>query len=156
MSATPVSDSAGRIRITGTAGGISVLQSVAPVDPGGTGGISVTAFSDSPPSSSTPLLLGGDQMSVTVSALSTTSATVTIKNISGGMIDGPFQIVVDSLTPNVTVSGATESFGGWSYTTIAGVDDLNPGQSALVTVHVTNPGNLTVSFDPLVYSGEMD
>jgi hypothetical protein len=132
------------------------LQSVHPVDPGGTGGISVTAFSNSPPSSSTPMLLGTDHVSVTVSALSATSPTVTIKNISSTAIDGPFQIVSDSLTPNVTVSGATGTFGGWSYATVAGVDDLNPGQSALLTVHLTNPGNLTVSFDPLVYSGEMD
>ena len=141
----------------GTSGGIGVLKSDQPADPGsGTGGISVTAFSDSPPSSSTPMLLDQNQISVAISALDSTSATVTITNVSDSTIDGPFQIVFDSLTSGVTLTDAAGTFGGWSYLTVPNLVSLASGQSASMIVQFTNPQSETVTFTPLVYSGDMD
>jgi hypothetical protein len=140
----------------GTAGGIAVLQSTAPPDSNGTGGIAVTAYSDSPPSSSVPMLVGSDQLSVGVSSLSKTSAVVTLINVSGTEIDGPFQIVLDSLTSGVTVANAAGIFGGWSYITVPDAPSLNPGKAVSVTIQFTNPSNATVGFAPIAYSGEMD
>lgn len=139
-----------------TNGGINVTQSIYPASPGGTGGVEVTAYNDSPPSSSVPMLLSGAQISVTVSALTTSSAVVTITNISDAAVDGPFQIVFDSLTSGVTLANSSGSFGGWSYISAPGVESLAPGQSSSVAIQFTNPQNQTVTFVPIVYSGEMD
>lgn len=57
------------------------------------------------------MLLENDQILVTVPVLTNTSAVVTITNISGSAIDGPLQIVFDSLTSGVTVSNVFGTFG---------------------------------------------
>lgn len=102
------------------------------------------------------MLLDGTQISVTVSALTTTSAVVTITNISNVAVDGPFQIVLDSLTSGVILANSSGSFGGWSYISVPSIESLAPGQSSSVAVQFTNPQNQTVTFVPIVYSGEMD
>lgn len=141
----------------GTSGGVAVTKSSQPVDSGsGTGGIAVTAYSGTPPSSSLPTLLTGIQVSVTVSDLGTDSAIVTITNVSDGTLNGPFQVVLDSLTSGVTLTNPAGTFGGWSYITVPEVTSLNPGQSASTVVEFTNGSDLTIDFVPIAYSGNMD
>lgn len=164
----------------GTSGGIHVLNSTKPVDPGsGTGGITITMVNNTssyqypksfgvsgingdPVSSGSPappILLGAGQIGVTTSGLAysrvtqTFDGSVTIMNISSSVINGPFQIVLDSLTLGVTLTSATSNFGGWPFVTVPNVGTLAPGQSASVNVHFKNPSNAVINFSPLVYSG---
>jgi hypothetical protein len=164
----------------GTSGGISVINSSQGVDPGsGTGAITVTNFNDvtsyqypkglgvsaingvpvSQSSGATSTLLTGAQVSVLASGLAysrvnqTFIGTLTITNISSSTIDGPFQLVLDSLTPGVALANATNTFGGWSYVTISSQGSLAPGQSANVNLQFKDPSNSTINFTPLVYSG---
>jgi hypothetical protein len=102
------------------------------------------------------MLVGSNQLSVGVSSLSKTSAVVTLINVGGAEIDGPFHIMLDPLTSGVTVANASGTFGGWSYITVPAAASLNPGQAVSVTVQFTNPSNSTVGFAPIAYSGEMD
>jgi hypothetical protein len=163
----------------GTSGGIHVLNSTLPPDPGsGTGGITVTmangitsyqypksfgvseinGHSVSVSSPAPPMLLG-TTIKTTSSGLAysrvtqTFNGTVTITNASSSTIDGPFQVVLDSLTEGVTLTNATSTFGGWSFITVPAVGSLAPGQSAPVSVVFSNPSNVTIDFAPVVYSG---
>ena len=63
------------------------------------------------------------------------------------------QIVLDSLTPGVTLTDASGTFGGWSYITVPAVGSLAPGESASVSVIFKNPANATINFSPVAYSG---
>lgn len=137
-------------------GGVNLLMSPTPAPTGGTGGITITAYSDSSPSSSTPILVENNQVTITVSALDSTSAIVTITNVSANSIDGPLQIVFDSLTSGVILTDASGTFGGWTYVTVPNADSLAPNQSVSTTVQFSNPSNQSVSFVPIVYSGDMD
>ncbi|HEV2448594.1 MAG TPA: hypothetical protein VGS58_21825 [Candidatus Sulfopaludibacter sp.] len=162
----------------GTSGGIAVRNSLVPPDPNsGTGGITITTVSNTTnyqypkgigvsqingltiPTSSNPPVLLGSQVAVTASGLAysrvtqTFNATVTIKNVGATTINGPLQVVVDTLTPGVTVNNASGTFGGWSYVTVPGVSSLAPGQSATATILFKNPTNAVINFSPVVYSG---
>jgi hypothetical protein len=166
----------------GTSGGISVINSSQPVDPGsGTGVVTITNSNETTtyqfpksfgvvgingnsvaPSSSTSTLLNGTQVTTTASGLAFSRVThtfngrITITNISGGTITGPFQIVFDSLTSGVTLVNATGTFGGWSYVTIPAIGSLAPGQSATVNVEFQNPSDSTINFSPIPYSGSFN
>jgi hypothetical protein len=150
----------------GTFGGIATTLAIPgePVDPNGVGGITITNVSNTTnyePSgtSAGSTLLEGNQIVVTASGLAYSrvtkafGGTVTIKNISGSAITGPFQIVFNSLTAGVTLANATSTFGGWSYITVPSVANLSPGQSATVAVQFTNPSNAIIQFIPLSYAG---
>jgi hypothetical protein len=164
----------------GTNGGIHVLNSAASVDPGsGTGGIAITMvngvssyqypksfgvseINGAPVSSGSPapaIFLDGSQIAATSSGLAysrvtqTFNATVTITNVSNSTIDGPFEIVFDSLTTGVTLANATSSFGGWPFITVPAVGSLAPGQSASASVRFKNPSNALINVSPVIYSG---
>jgi hypothetical protein len=163
----------------GTSGGLSVTRSEGPPDPGGTGGITVTMnngvssyqfpknfgvsqINGNPVSSGSPappLLLGGGQILVTSSGLAfsrvtlTFNGTVTITNTGSSAIDGPLQIVFDSLTPGVTVANATSSFGGWSYITVPAVGSLAPGASVSTNVQFNSSSDSAINANPVIYSG---
>lgn len=167
----------------GTSGGIHVRNNPLPVDPGsGTGGITITKVNDvtsyqfpksfgvdeingDPVSSGSvapPLLLGRSQIATTSSGLAfsrvtqTFNGTITITNVGASAIDGPFQVVFDSLTDGVTLTNATSSFGGWPFITVQAVGSLSPGQSASVNVQFKNPANATISMSPLIYTGSFN
>jgi hypothetical protein len=162
----------------GTSGSLAVSNSYLPVDPNsGTGGVTVTSVNDVttyqypksigvttinglPVGSPPPLtLLTGQQITTTASGLAysratqTFAGTVTITNISNGIIEGPLQIVFNSLPSGVTLTNATGSFGGFSYITVAGLSSLGPSNSASVTVQFKNPSLAKINFVPLVYTG---
>jgi hypothetical protein len=84
------------------------------------------------------------------------SGTVTITNISGRTVTGPFQLVLDSLTSEVTMSNATGTYGCMPYITFKGVGSLAPGQSASVTTRFSNPAWKVINFDPHFYRGNMN
>jgi hypothetical protein len=151
----------------GTHGGIPVSRSNGPVDPGsGTGGITITATSNATnygsSTSAPPILLYGDQISTAGSGLAYSRVsrvfvgTLTITNNSDSTITGPFQIVLDSLQSNVTLTNATGSFGGWPYITVPSATSLDPNESATVAVRFSNPTNEILNYYPTVYSGSFD
>ena len=151
----------------GTTGGAAVTNTNSTADPGsGSGGITVTASSGTtnyqPGTSTPPILLYADQISVTGSGLAYSRVsklfvgTLTITNDSENTVTGPFQIVLDSLQSNVTLANATGTFGGWPYLTVPNVASLEPGQSASVAVRFSNPTDELLNFYSLVYSGSFN
>ncbi len=151
----------------GTNGGIAVLSATQPVDSGsGTGGITVTAVSETSynqcGASPLPTLLAGSQVSTTGSGLGYSRVsklfigTLTITNDSDSTITGLFQLVLDSLQSNVTLSNETGTFGGWPYITVPNATSLEPGQSASVTVRFSNPTDEILNYSPVVYSGSFN
>jgi hypothetical protein len=163
----------------GTAGGISVLYNPGGVDPGsGTGGSTVTNVNPtttyqyppglvvvavngqpvSPPPA--PTLL--NQIKVTSSGLAysrvtkTFNGTVVITNIGTIAIPGPIQVVMNSLTPGVTLVNATSTFGGFPFVTVPGVNSLTSGQSVTVSIQFKNQTAAAIHFVPLAYSGSFN
>ncbi len=85
----------------------------------------------------------------------TFNGTVTITNISSGVINGPLQILFTGLTAGVTLANATGNFSGAPYLTVPAVASLAPGQSATVSVQFDNPSFGTINFTPVIYSGSI-
>lgn len=104
-------------------------------------------------------LLSPSQISTTASGLAysrvtqTFTGTVTITDISGAAINGPFQIVFSSLTANVTLMNATGVFGGNAYLTVPNVTSLSAGQSATVSIQFSDPSDAKINFTPVIYGG---
>ena len=167
----------------GTSGGIHAPQILLPADPGsGTGGITITKVNDvtsyqfpksfgvdeinGDPVTTTsvvpPLRLDRSQIATTSSGLAfsrvtqTFNGAITITNVGGSSIDGPFQVVFDSLTDGVTLVNATSAFGGWPFITVQSAGSLPPGQSASVSVQFANPSHATINAIPLVYTGSFN
>jgi hypothetical protein len=86
----------------------------------------------------------------------TFDGTITITNVGSTAIDGPFQVVFDSLTGGVTLKNATSSFGGWPFITVQSTGSLAPGQSGSVIVQFKNPSNAVISASPLIYTGSFN
>jgi hypothetical protein len=80
----------------------------------------------------------------------TYNGTVTITNISGGVLGGPFPIMFTSLTPGVTLTNATGTGEGGSCIN-PGVSSLAPGQSVTADVQFSNPSNAIINFTPVIY-----
>jgi hypothetical protein len=105
-------------------------------------------------------LLKGSQISTTASGLAysrvskTFNGTVTITNVSGATINGPFQIIFELLTSGVTLQNSSNAFGGFPYLTVPG--NLAPGQSAKANVQFANPSDVKVNFVPIIYSGSFN
>jgi virginiamycin B lyase len=108
--------------------------------------------------------LGGlvePEISTTASGLAysrvtdTFNGTVTIENISGTTVGGPFLIVFSSLSPGLAIANATstsnESLA--PFISVPAVDSLTPGQSATVNVRFANPSFDKISYIPMVYAG---
>ena len=86
----------------------------------------------------------------------TFNGTVTIKNNGAGTINGPFQIVVSSLTSGVTLLNATDTFKGSPFITVPAVVTLAPGQSATINVQFSKPPKSgPINFTPIAYVGSI-
>jgi len=111
---------------------------------------------------SSPGSVPPSQISATASGLvfsrvtKTFNGTVTIKNIGASALDGPFQVVLTSLTDGVTLVNATNTFAGMPYLTVPTTTSLAPGQSASVAVRLSDPSNSTINFTPVIYSGSFN
>jgi hypothetical protein len=139
----------------GTSQTASQTASIYPIDPGsGTGGVTITSINGVPLA-----LVPSTQISTTASGLAysrvskTFNGTVTINNISGSALNGPFQILLTSLPSGVTVADAPGTFNGSPYLTVPAVASLAPGQAATVNVQFNNPSNVAINLTPVVYSG---
>jgi hypothetical protein len=107
-------------------------------------------------------MLTPSQVSVTASGLAYSrvtqaySGTATLTNISGASINGPFQLVLTSLTGGVTLTDGTGTFNGSPYITVPSVSALAAGQSATINLRFSNPSNAKINFAPVVYSGSFN
>jgi hypothetical protein len=165
----------------GSTGNARIIKTDLPADNNGTGGITITSVNqvtnyEFPRSlgitsingtainsqAPTQILLGGNEIQPTTSGLAysrlarTFNGTITITNISNNPIDGPFHIVLTSLTPGVVLTNATGSFGGFPYLTVMGVSDLAAGQAAAANIQFSNPSFGAISFIPITYSGALN
>ncbi len=110
-------------------------------------------------SGSAPILNVSNQVSVTTSGFlynrvaRTYNGTMTVTNTSASPIAGPIDVVLTVLTAGVTLANSNGSFNGDPYLVAPGVTILNPGQSATLTLTLSNPGNVRIDFTPVTYSG---
>lgn len=162
----------------GTVGGIAVLNGTRPVDPGsGTGGITLTAVNKIPTyqypkglvvkkvnsqliSPPAPLTLLTHSQLATVATpelyipkTKTFDGIVVIRNTSTTTLEGPFQLVLYSLTNGVKLVNATGAFGTAPFYTIPGVSKLNPGEFAFAIVEFSDPSSAKIKFSPALYTG---
>lgn len=82
--------------------------------------------------------------------------TVTLTNNSSTTITGPVSLVLDQLTPNVSLynpSGTTTLILPAGSPYMNANSNLSPGQSASIQLQFTNPGNLAVTYEPRVLAG---
>jgi len=113
--------------------------------------------------SSTPTLLAvpSSQILVTSSGLAYSrvtqryTGTITITNVGGSALAGPFAIAVKALTSGVSLGNATGDYAADPYLTVPGVYSLAVGQSANVNVQFSNPFNARIDFTPVVFSGSL-
>src|SRR5271157_864688 len=142
----------------GTSGGIPTTLNSLPVDPGGTGGVTITSINGV----QLPPAVPPSQVATTASGLAysrvtkTFNGTVTIQNISGSPINGPLQILFFGMPVNVTLVNATRNLSGTPYLTVPALASLAPGQSVTVSVQFKNPSNGPINFTPVIYSGSMN
>lgn len=79
------------------------------------------------------------------------SDTLTLTNISGSTLNGPFQLEFDGLTAGVTVANASGSHNGASYITVNAT--LAPGASVAVPLSFTDPAKTAIHYTNTVYNG---
>jgi hypothetical protein len=109
----------------------------------------------------TPVVLPPSEIATRASGLAysrvsrTFSGTMTITNISSGMISGPFQILFTGLTAGVALVNATGNFSGSPFLTVPAVASLPPGRSATVGVQFQDPSFGAINFTPVIYSGNI-
>ncbi len=80
------------------------------------------------------------------------SGTVTVTNLTSGALNGPFEILVNSLPPGVSLTNTSGTYAGNPYLTIPGFTTLAPGQSATVAVEFANSSNTRITFQPITYA----
>lgn len=133
----------------------TVASSDLPDSTSGSGGVTITSINGVVLPSIVPL----GQISIMASGLAysrvsqTFNGTVTLKNVSSGSISGPLQVVFMGLTSGVTVANATNTLSGTPYISVPSA--LVSGQTAIVNIQFKNPSNSTISFQPVVYSGNL-
>lgn len=83
--------------------------------------------------------------------------TVTLRNNSAATIAGPISLVLDKLSPNVTLYNATGNTAlvlpADSPYINANIVNLAAGQSVALQLQFTNPGNIVFSYDARVLAG---
>ncbi|MGZ8217240.1 glycoside hydrolase family 44 protein [Methylomagnum sp.] len=118
---------------------------------------SVTLFVIPPVTALSPSQVATTTSGLVFSRVSQTfNGTVTVKNIGGGTLTGPFQIVFTGLTGGVSLVNPTGGFSGSSYLTVPGVSSLAPGQSATVSAKFNNPAKGAIHFTPAIYTGSLN
>jgi hypothetical protein len=96
--------------------------------------------------------------SMTKSAVSRYSATITVKNTSTQPIYGPLSLMFKDMPASVTLQNANGTYGAmpFIYLTTDGVNPILPGQQFTVNATFANSQNVPASFNNLVYSGFVD
>jgi PASTA domain len=85
--------------------------------------------------------------------------TLTVRNISTSVIDGPISLVLDSLSSNASLFNMTGTTvcaapAGSPFINLAG--DLNPGASGSVTLQFTNPTRAGITYATRVLGGSAE
>ena len=73
----------------------------------------------------------------------TYTGTITVANNTAASIHGPITVTLTNLTPGVTVASGSSAIS-------FPVADLLPGQSAAAPVAFDDPGNVHITFTPVV------
>jgi hypothetical protein len=77
--------------------------------------------------------------------------SVTVTNISGVAMTGPFQLKLSALTPGITLENASGTDGGAPYITVPG--PLNADATIRVPLTFNNPARSVVGYKPVFYKG---
>jgi len=148
----------------------TALSTNRPVNPGsGSGGITITAAGSNTDyeagEATPPVLIPPSDISITVLAPTYNATTglytvpVQITNLTDAVIPNPVGIVLDSLTPGVTYvpTPPTQSgtFGGWPWQGESRGKELLPGHPTDFLLQFSNPSNLAISFNPILYQGTL-
>ena len=143
-----IADGAGNLYGTTVGGGASGAGVVFKLS--GTGFVTTT-LANVPPSQVVTTAYGLAYSRVT----QTFNGTVTIRNISSTGINGPFQIVLTSLSAGVALVNATGTVDGMPYLTVP-ITSLAPSQSATVNLLFKNPSNAKINFTPVIHAGSLN
>lgn len=101
-------------------------------------------------------------LAVTTSAPTYDSTTqtwnerLTITNVSGGPVDGPFTVVLASLAPGVELDNLTGVSYGEPYIGLSGISSLAASESAIVNLQFSDSTGTTIDFIPRVFLGAYD
>lgn len=82
----------------------------------------------------------------------TFNGTVTISNISSQPINGPLRLELTGLNGSVGLVNATSLRCGTPFINLSQVTAIAPGQSVVVPVIFSNPGNVLISFTPQLHN----
>jgi predicted extracellular nuclease len=80
------------------------------------------------------------------------SGTVSFTNTSGKEINGPLQFVLQGLGSGITLDNKSGDLNGSPYITLPNAS-LAAGATVTVTTTFTNPSKATVTYSPMLYSG---
>jgi predicted extracellular nuclease len=80
------------------------------------------------------------------------SGTITMTNMSGAPLTGPFQFQFANLNPGVTVDNATGKMGGMYYITVNNAS-IAAGAKVTFSVLFTNPNKTNFTFTDKIFSG---
>ena len=80
------------------------------------------------------------------------SGTVTLTNMSGAAMSGPFQVRFNGMAPGVTLDNATGMMGGVPYITVNSAS-IAAGAKVTVNVLFTNPNKVNFTDTNTVFSG---
>jgi hypothetical protein len=111
------------------------------------------------PNNALPPVVPSSEFSVTTSGFTysrvsqTFNGTVTIQNISSGMINGPLEFFFTGLPSGVTLVNATGILSGNPY--LLDFGGLTPGQTPTFSVQFKNPSNAIIKFTLVIRSGNL-
>ena len=77
--------------------------------------------------------------------------TLTLTNVTGSTLTGPFQLEFDGLTAGVTLANASGSHAGAPFITISAT--LAPGASVAVPLSFSDPAKTAIHYTNTVYNG---
>lgn len=78
------------------------------------------------------------------------NGTITVLNNTSSAVSGPLVVVLNNLPSGVTLLNNTQTSGAPGVSVLGSGGSLAPGQSAQATVSFSNPGNLQITFTPVV------
>jgi hypothetical protein len=79
--------------------------------------------------------------------------TITLRNISSATINGPFEILFESVSAGATLVNATATLNGTPYLLVPGVLALTPTETSVINVEFTDSSNLPIIYKPVTFAG---
>jgi hypothetical protein len=81
----------------------------------------------------------------------TFNGTLIVTNTMAQPITKAIQVVLENLTPGVTLANATGTTGGNPYISVPNSGGLAAGQSVSVSAQFKDPSNASITFTPIAY-----